>query len=131
MLEELQEVGLSKNEAIAYLKLSEMGLSSAYKLAKEAGLFKANSYDALRKLVEKGLVSEKKIDKKTLYEAMDPSSLLDFIDSKREKVRNLLSIIRLKQKTTNEETSFNVSKGVNSVINLLYHFHLVAFYLFF
>ncbi len=97
MEEILQECGLSKNEAKVYLKLSELGISSAYKVAKEANLFKANVYASLKKLEEKGLVSKKVIEGKVLYEASDPSFLIDLLEAKKDKIRQISPTIRLIQ----------------------------------
>jgi len=118
----LQKCGLSKNEAKAYLKLSEIGLASAYKLSKEANIFKANTYLVLKKLEEIGLVSKVKIEEKVMYEASDPSFLLNILDSKRDKISQIMPSIRLMQKSPRTESIFNVYKGVDSFVNILYHF---------
>ncbi|MFH1317014.1 MAG: helix-turn-helix domain-containing protein [Candidatus Woesearchaeota archaeon] len=122
MEEVLQEAGLSKNESIIYLKLSEVGMSSAYKIAKESKLFKANTYEALKKLEDKGLVSKKMVDDKTVYEAADPSMIMNIIDSKREKINKIIPSIRIMQKSTKTESTFNTYKGVDAFISILYHF---------
>jgi len=122
MEEELMEIGLSKNEIKVYLKLSEIGASSAYNISKKANLFKANTYDALKRLVEKGLVSQKTVEKKELYEASDPGLLLDLLDTKKEKISRIIPIIRIKQSTVQTETEVNVHKGADAFINLLYTF---------
>ncbi|MBN2112358.1 hypothetical protein JW707_04650 [Candidatus Woesearchaeota archaeon] len=122
MEEILQEIGLSKNEAKIYLKLSEIGLSSAYKVAKESGLFKANTYEALKKLVEKGIVSRKSIDKKVFYEAADPSFLINILDTKKEKLNEIMPSLRLIQKSAKGESVFSTYKGEEASMNVLYHF---------
>ncbi|MBD3259102.1 hypothetical protein GF371_00560 [Candidatus Woesearchaeota archaeon] len=122
MEEVLQEMGLSKNESIIYLKLSELGISSAYRIAKESKIFKANTYDALHKLEEKGLVSKKNIEKKVMYEALDPSVLLNIIDSKKEKLSKIIPRIRLVQQFVKSESVVNIYKGTSALRNLFYHF---------
>jgi len=122
MEEILQECGMSRNEAVVYLKLSEIGMSSAYRIAKKSGIFKANTYDVLKKLEEKGLVSRKVVDNKVLYEASDPSFLMNLLDAKREKIDRLMPSIRLMQKSVKAESVFNTYKGPDSFISILYHF---------
>lgn len=118
----LEEAGLTKNEAIVYLKLSELGVSSAYRVSKESGLFKPNVYESLKSLETKALVSKKIIDKKVVYEASDPSFLLNLLDSKRDKIDNLIPSIRQLQKSVRTESVFNTYKGVDAFIGILHNF---------
>ena len=122
MDEILQEAGLTKNESKVYLKLSELGLSSAYKIAKESGLYKSNTYEALKKLEEKGLISRKIIDKKVLYEALDPASILNLIELKKEKLSRIIPQIRLNQQYVTSESTINIYKGTEFLRSLFYHF---------
>ncbi len=122
MEDALREAGLSRNESKVYLKLSEFGLSSAYKVAKEAKLYKSNTYDALRKLEERGLVSRKVIGKKVRYEALDPSLLLNLMESKREKVSKIIPQIKLLQQCVVSESQVNIYKGMDALRGLFYHF---------
>jgi len=118
----LQECGFSRNESKVYLKLSEIGLSSAYKISKEANLFKANTYLTLKRLEEKGLVMQRNVDGKVMYEASDPSLLMNILDSKRDKISQLIPSIRLMQKSVRTETVFNTYKGADAFLAILYHF---------
>ena len=118
----LQEIGLSKNESIIYIKLSELGAASAYRIAKESKLFKANTYDVLNKLEAKGLVSKKTMDKKVLYEALDPSLLLNILDSRKEKLSKIIPRIRLIQQFVKSESVVNIYKGTAALRNVFYHF---------
>jgi len=122
MEEILQEIGFSKNESIIYLTLSKLGASSAYKIAKESKIFKANTYEILKKLENEGLVSKRVIEGKTFYEASDPSLLIDVLEEKKEKINKILPTIRLIQKSPKEESIFNTHKGTDSFMNILYHF---------
>ena len=122
MEEVLMEAGLSKNEAKIYAKLSEIGMTTAYRLSKEANVYKTNTYDVLKKIEEKGLVSKQTVDGKIVYEASDPSFLLDLLNSKRDKIDSIIPRIRLLQKSTKAEASLNTYKGADAVINVLYQF---------
>jgi sugar-specific transcriptional regulator TrmB len=121
MKEILEECGLSKNESIVYTTLSKIGVSTAYKISKEAKLFKANTYETLKRLVEKGLVSNGKINGKEMYEASDPSFLMDLLNKKKEKLSNILPKLRMMQKSNKESSDFNTYKGVDAFITLLYN----------
>ncbi len=121
MQEILIKSGLSKNEAIVYLTLSKIGLSSAYKISKSAGLFKANTYETLKRLLEKGLVSKEEINRKTLYEASDPSFLIDNLNKKKENLNEIIPSLRMFQKSNVSESEFKSYKGIDAFLNLLYH----------
>jgi sugar-specific transcriptional regulator TrmB len=121
MQEQLENIGLSTNEAKIYIALSQTGMSTAYNVAKNSSIFKANAYGALKKLVERGLVSKKIIDNKTFYEASDPSFLLDLLDSKKEQINQIIPSLRMLQRAVQTETQVNVYKGTNAIGSLLHH----------
>jgi sugar-specific transcriptional regulator TrmB len=121
MEEVLVELGLSKNEAAVYLKLSELGTSSAYKVARESGIFKANTYDALKRLAEKGLVSKEEIEGKVVYTALDPSLLMNLIESKKEKLSKIMPQLRLMQQFVKSESNVQIYKGTEALRNIFYH----------
>lgn len=50
----LQAFGLTRQEALLYLCLSENGLMTGYEAAKQTGISRSNAYTALAGLVEKG-----------------------------------------------------------------------------
>ncbi len=122
MIEILQQIGLSKNESKIYVTLSEIGLSSAYKIAKQSNIFKSNTYDTLKRLIEKGLVSHKTIEDKELYETTDPSYLLEILNKKRELANQIIPQLRLIQQTDQSHTKFNSYKGADAVISILTNF---------
>ena len=53
----LKDFGLTQNEEKVYLKLLEIGSSSAGLLIKKTGMHRAAVYDNIDSLTEKGLVS--------------------------------------------------------------------------
>ena len=65
ILEVLEFIGLHKNERIIYLDLIKNGSSTALEVSKRTKIHRPNTYDALRKLLEKGFISQvKNISKK-------------------------------------------------------------------
>ncbi|MFH1211984.1 MAG: helix-turn-helix domain-containing protein, partial [Candidatus Woesearchaeota archaeon] len=53
----LREIGLSKNECRVYLSLIKLGSGTVQEISKKSNVHRANVYDVLNKLMEKGLVS--------------------------------------------------------------------------
>ena len=117
----LYEAGLTKIEAEVYIKLCEHGKDTAYGLAKKSHLFKANTYDALKNLEEKGLVLKSSIDNKTHYEAADPSFLLSILDAKKERIGQIIPRLRLLQQTVKSESKVIMQKGTIALRDYFYH----------
>ena len=53
----LTSLGLSKNEAKVYLALLDLGSATAGKIAEKSKVHRTNVYDALERLIEKGVVT--------------------------------------------------------------------------
>lgn len=54
----LEKLGLSRNEVKCYLAALELGLAKVSDIAKTARIHRVNVYDALKTLIEKGLVEQ-------------------------------------------------------------------------
>ncbi len=118
----LEKVGFSKNEAKIYVTLSKIGSSTAYKIAKEAKVFKANTYQVLKKLEEKGLVIRRHSEKKEIYEAQDPSFITNMLERKKRDVDEIIPRLRLLQQTPTTESQISTHKGANGLKNVMYSF---------
>jgi len=80
----LERLGLSRNEVRVYLALLKLGSASVTDIAKSSEVHRVNTYDALERLMVRGLVSAVvKINKK-FYEAADPDRILDILREKEE-----------------------------------------------
>ena len=53
----LVDLGLSPNEAKAYISLLNIGMTTITNVAKDCNLHRSNVYDSIKKLIDKGLVS--------------------------------------------------------------------------
>ena len=72
----IEKFGLSKTASKVYLSLLSLGRGTADSIAKHAGTYKANVYQSLHRLVEKGLVTSVIEGKKTVYIPTNPEKLL-------------------------------------------------------
>lgn len=70
-------LGLSKNEVAVYLSLLALGLSQAGPLVKATGLHRMMVYEALDDLERKGLISLVHKKNIKMFQASDPSVLLE------------------------------------------------------
>jgi sugar-specific transcriptional regulator TrmB len=90
----LDSVGLSPNEGKIYLFLVEHGESSVAEIAVGAGIHRRNAYDAIERLVDKGLCSPLLSSKENRYNAVDPDKLLEIEGEQRSKLEEVLPTLR-------------------------------------
>jgi HTH-type transcriptional regulator, sugar sensing transcriptional regulator len=107
----LSDLGLSKNEAKVYLTLLKLGESTGPQIADKSKVHRTNVYDALERLIEKGLVSYILKDKVKYFEATDPGNLMKLLDEKKDNLQRLLPTLLLEKKLTGD-TQVKVSEGI-------------------
>jgi HTH-type transcriptional regulator, sugar sensing transcriptional regulator len=90
----LQEVGLSDKESQVYLSLLALGPSTVNDIAERADLIRTTTYDLLKTLREKALVSFARKNKVIHYTAADPSKIIETLDEKKQKVKSVLKELR-------------------------------------
>jgi len=91
---DLKKAGLSPNEAKVYYALLDLGGSLAGKISEKAEIHRRATYDALERLLEKGVISFVIKNGKKYYEAAHPSKLLDILKEKQEEIKNKEKIIQ-------------------------------------
>ena len=84
----LREIGLSEGEIKVYLALLKLGATKKTELAKESGVSSSKVYEICGKLQKKGIVGTIVKGKKTHFQAMEPSRLMDFFNEKTAKIEN-------------------------------------------
>ncbi len=83
MYQELfQNLGLSLNEARVYEALLHTGEANVNTLSIKSKVHRRNVYDALNKLIEKGLASETFVKNERLFKPVNPQRLLEIIKEK-------------------------------------------------
>jgi sugar-specific transcriptional regulator TrmB len=85
----LIEMGVPRNEAITYAALYALESVSIRKVAEATGINRGTTYEALKSLVGRGLVSVRQSGKREYYTAESPEKIYDII---REKRRELLEV---------------------------------------
>jgi sugar-specific transcriptional regulator TrmB len=116
--ESLEELGLSKPEAMIYLALLEHGPSLAGFLAKKTQVNRTTTYDALERLLKKDFITYTITAKRKLFRAKNPSSLASYYRDKAKEAAKLadeLSKIKIEDKK--EFEIFEGRKGINSILS--------------
>ena len=121
-INDLKKIGLSKSEATLYLTLLKLGASDVQKLIEETGFYKPNTYDALERMCEKGIISKIVEGKKRVYQLQNPNSLVEFIQKKKSEVeeqeniaQQLAKQVELKKKHTIAPETAVVLRGIAGV----------------
>lgn len=98
----LQTAGLSKKEAIIYLSLLELGEANIAQIVKKAVIKRSTVYETLELLKQRGLVSQGRLKKKTVFYAENPKKISESLESKKRAVEEampeLLSLMNLLDK---------------------------------
>ncbi|NLZ74433.1 hypothetical protein GX917_00795 [Candidatus Falkowbacteria bacterium] len=79
----LKNIGLTDKEAAIYLELLRIDKSSVLNLSKKTNILRTSIYPILDTLLEKGLVSEIKVGKKTYFQAEPPERIGAYIESQK------------------------------------------------
>ncbi|MDD4332576.1 MAG: helix-turn-helix domain-containing protein [Patescibacteria group bacterium] len=115
----LESLGLSPNEAKIYESLIDLGKAPVSKIAVKSNTHRRNVYDALARLLEKGLVFQIFQKGEHIYEAVNPDKLSELLQEKRKQLDLIMPGLKnLYQKQFTEETAF-IYKGVEGFKNYM------------
>lgn len=117
--ETLKELGLSPNEARIYEALLELGESSVTEIATHTNIHRRNVYDAVNRLVDKGIITPVIEGKESRYAPIEPGKFLEMIEEKRIKLEQILPEMQklFAQKKTAEGVF--VYRGIEGFKNVL------------
>ena len=115
----LQELGLTPNEAKIYHALLTHGGSGVSPVSLHAKVHRRNAYDALRRLRDKGLVTEVKRNKETTFEPVDPAKLLELMKAKEAHLVTELPTLQNLYRTTRPTETSAIYKGQEGMKHIL------------
>lgn len=115
MIEQLQELGLSNTESKIYLALLEIGKSGAGEITKKSKVNRTNVYDALERLIEKGIVSYVSENNKRLFEAVNPKRFQEILESKQESLKKTIEELKSKFNKTQKDEDASVFRGKEGI----------------
>ncbi len=83
-LDVLENLGLDQREISIYLALLKLGSASIRDIASQANINRGTTYDTLKGLADKGVVSYFPKGKRRIFSAEPPEKLLDLAEDKRQ-----------------------------------------------
>jgi len=114
----LEKIGFTPTEVKVYLALIKIGESKVSEISKESQVNRTYTYDALKKLLEKGLISYVIEANKKWFKAINPERLKEYIKEKEEDLKNILPQLKTLYKlpkTKHKVSLFYGYKGIKSV----------------
>lgn len=116
----LSDLGLANSEVSVYTALLELGESTSGPVIQRAGLQNSVVYNAINQLIEKGLVSFVLKGKVKYFQAADPKNLIDFIDTKKKRLLEIIPLLKMrKEENKHEVKMFAGWKGVYAAFNYI------------
>jgi sugar-specific transcriptional regulator TrmB len=133
----LKNIGMTETEAKIYLALLKTGATSAGRIVEETGLYRKNLYDALNKLIDKGLVTYVVENKIKVFQAKDPENLEKYLDDKKARIdeqkqelkNNIFEMNKLFKKAPVEIESeiFRGTEGIKTILKECLNYKEVLF----
>lgn len=115
----LESLGLSPNEAKIYESLVHLGRSSVSKISQKANIHRRNVYDAINRLLEKGLIFQIFQGSENLYQAVNPEKLSELVDEKRLELQKIMPELQNVYKKNPEDEMAFIYKGIEGYKNYM------------
>jgi len=116
------DLGFSKNEAKAYLALLELGSATAGQVAEKSKVHRTNIYDALERMLERGVVSYTMVANVKYFQATPPQNLFRLLEEKREQLKNVLPELLLKIQLSEKKSEAHIFEGVRAFVDIITNF---------
>ncbi len=114
----LESLGLSPNESKIYEALIIHGESSISGTAVNAKVHRRNAYDAMERLINKGLCFQIFSSGENRYNAVDPEKLLEIVSDQREQIRAVLPEMQKKFETRSVSEEAYIYRGLEGQKNI-------------
>jgi len=117
--EALEGLGLTRNEAIIYVTLLDLGKAHIGEIAEKTRMHRRTIYDCLERLEDRGLVSFVMEGKTRFFIAVNPQKLKEIVKEKEAKIENILPKLFEIAKKSKEKTEVSVHKSKEGLKNIM------------
>ncbi len=118
--EALEKFGLNDNEIKVYTACLQIGSSSVTRISEKAEVYRTLTYEVLKSLTEKGLVSSVVKDRRKYFEAVSPNQLKALLKEKEKLIDGILPDLAAMQKVVGIKkptiTLYEGKEGIKSVM---------------
>lgn len=116
--ETFESLGLSPNEAKMYETLLSRGECSISEIAVSAGVHRRNAYDAMQRLIDKGLCFQIFSSTENKYNAVDPGKLTELLAEKQNRLATVLPEMQKKYHATQAKEEAYIYRGLEGQKNI-------------
>ncbi|OGL61154.1 hypothetical protein A2752_01760 [Candidatus Uhrbacteria bacterium RIFCSPHIGHO2_01_FULL_46_23] len=113
-----KSLGFSPNEWRMYETLLERGESTVSEIATVGKIHRRNAYDAMRRLLDKGLCFQVLTPGESHYNAVDPDKLLELLTEKRQRLEEVLPVLKKKFHERRVEEEAYIYRGLEGLKNV-------------
>lgn len=114
----LQNIGLTPNEIKIYECLIEHGELSVSDISIKAQIHRRNAYDAINRLLDKGLCFQIVSKNENLYNAVDPEKIVEILGEQQKGILETLPILKRKYKNHLSPEAVMVYRGYEGQKNI-------------
>jgi len=114
----LKQFGLNDKEIQVYLALLDLGSALAGDITKKSEVNRTNVYDALERLIKKGLATFVISANRKIFEPVNPSRLREILKEKEDKLDLMIDDLQSRfssNKSKEEAIIFKGEKGIKSI----------------
>ena len=115
MFEKLVPLGLTNTEAKIYVTLIDLGRAQAGIISRKSGIHRRSVYDALERLIEKGLVSYIKENDKRFYVPTDPQRVLELLKQTTTDVNSIMPALKAKYNEAKQKQETLFYRGIEGI----------------
>ncbi len=119
MENELKEFGLTEKEIKVYLACLKLGTALVQEIAKKAGTYRTYTYEILKSLKEKGLVSYVIKNRKQYFEVAQPEKLINILKEKESKIIKVLPDLKEIYQSSIEKPKVELYEGKEGLKTIL------------
>lgn len=114
-----EKLGLSPNEAKIYEVLLELKESGAGEISSKAKVHRRNVYDAVNRLIDKGLIFPILTKGENLYSPVDPDKLMELVKEKETELNKILPQLRKIYEAKSIEQEAYIYRGAEGFKNFV------------
>ncbi len=111
LFRDLEKLNFTVNEAKVYLTLIKIGASLTGKISKESRLDRSSTYNALKALIERGIVTTIHENKRTIFVPEDPKKILDYYKEKEEVAKSIIPRLSKQFSYSKQKTDVKLFRG--------------------
>ncbi len=115
----LQELGLSPNEAKIYEALLDLKEAGVGAISTKAEIHRRNVYDAVKRLIDKGLIFPILAKGENLYSPVDPDKLLELVKEKEASLNKILPDLRKQYEERTGQQEAYIYRGIEGFKNYM------------